>query len=187
MVARYDELRSGRRRRAADDLEDRLAGDRCSRPASDKSAAKLLDETATYLGAGIADLINLFNPERVVIGGWLGQLLGDRLLPRINEAASRHALRLPFSQVSIVEAQLGKDAVALGAATLPIASVLSSGAVVAKKNPARTRRLEFGRATGEPSPPWRQAVPDVATGRAGWDPVVASAEKDSCQDILQAV
>lgn len=147
IVARYDELKRRRVAVKPHELEDRVAaivraGD------TDKSAAKVLEETASYLGAGIADLVNLFNPERVVVGGWLGQLLGESLLPRIHEAASRHALRLPFSHVSILKAQLGKDAVALGAATLPIASVLSSGAVLAKPRPARTRLLEFPGATG---------------------------------------
>lgn len=38
----------------------------------DPEAAALLAEAAEYLGAGIADLINLFNPQRIVIGGWAG-------------------------------------------------------------------------------------------------------------------
>jgi len=50
-------------------------------------------------------LINLFNPERVVLGG---------LLPRIRESARRHALRPPFEQASIGLGQPGVDAVALG-------------------------------------------------------------------------
>jgi predicted NBD/HSP70 family sugar kinase len=147
IVARYDELKRRHVVVKPHELEDRVTAIVQAR-GTDKSAAKVLEETATYLGAGISDLVNLFNPERVVVGGWLGQLLGDSLLPRIHEVASRHALRLPFSHVSLLKAQLGKDAVALGAATLPIASVLSSGAVVAKQKPARTRLLELPSATG---------------------------------------
>ena len=75
-------------------------------------AAAILDETADYLGAGIADLINLFNPERVILGG--------RLLPRIRESARRHSLRHPFAATSLELGQLGPEAVALGAATLPV-------------------------------------------------------------------
>jgi predicted NBD/HSP70 family sugar kinase len=147
IVARYDELKRRKVALKPNELEDRVAAI-VQAGSNDKSAARVLEETATYLGAGIADLVNLFNPERVVVGGWLGQLLSDSLLPRIREVAARHALRLPFSHVSILKAELGKDAVALGAATLPIASVLSSGAVVAKQVPARPRLLEAGRATG---------------------------------------
>src|SRR5215469_3024587 len=67
------------------------------------AAAQVLDEAVTYLGAGIANLVNLFNPERVVVGGWLGRALSDALLPKITEAASTCALRLPFSGVRIVK------------------------------------------------------------------------------------
>lgn len=93
-----------------------------------KTAAKVLDETAGYLGAGIANLINLFNPERIVIGGWAGLALGEQLLPRIREVAGEHALRHPFSQTSIQLGSLGLDAVATGAATLPVADLLAQGA-----------------------------------------------------------
>ena len=44
--------------------------------ATDERAAEVLAETALYLGAGISDLVNLFGPERIVLGGWAGLLLG---------------------------------------------------------------------------------------------------------------
>ena len=102
-------------------------------------ADQVLDETVTYLGAGLADLVNLFNPERIVVGGWLGRTLSDALLPQIREAAERQALRLPFSRVEIVKAELGPDAVALGGATLPIAQLLSAGAMSAADPDTRPR------------------------------------------------
>jgi predicted NBD/HSP70 family sugar kinase len=104
---------------------------------ADLAAAQVMDEVVTYLGAGIANLVNLFNPERVVVGGWLGRALSDPLLPRVTEAAGRNALRLPFSGVEIVKAELGQDAVALGGATLPIAKLLNGGAMA---DPVRAER-----------------------------------------------
>jgi predicted NBD/HSP70 family sugar kinase len=92
------------------------------------AAAKVLDDTAVYLGVGIANLINLFNPERIILGGWAGLLLGDRLLPAIRTAAGQHSLRHPFAETLIELGQLGPDAVALGAATLPIERFLSGRA-----------------------------------------------------------
>jgi len=92
-----------------------------------QSAAKVLKDTATFLGAGIGNLVNLFNPERIVIGGWVGHLLGPELLPQIRQAAAAHALRYPFSHVSIEIGRLGPDAVALGAATLVVERFLASG------------------------------------------------------------
>jgi predicted NBD/HSP70 family sugar kinase len=93
-----------------------------------KIAAKVLEETAGYLGAGIANLINLFNPERIVLGGWAGLSIGGRLLPGIRQAAEAHALRHPYGVASIELCQLGPDAVAVGAATLPVAALLDEGA-----------------------------------------------------------
>jgi predicted NBD/HSP70 family sugar kinase len=91
-------------------------------------AASVLDETALYLGAGIASLINLFNPDRIILGGWAGLLLGGHLLPAIRAAARQHALSHPFAATTIEAGRLGPDAVALGAATLPIQAFLN-GAV----------------------------------------------------------
>jgi predicted NBD/HSP70 family sugar kinase len=72
------------------------------------AAVVVLQETVGYLGAGIASLINLFNPERIVLGGWAGLALGGRFLPEIRESVARHA-------------------VATGAATLPVATLLAAG------------------------------------------------------------
>ena len=76
----------------------------------------------------------------MVVDGWLGRALGDDLLPRIRDAAGRRALHLPFSRVEIVTADLGQDAVALGGATLPIARLLTAGAV-APRHPEKPRRI----------------------------------------------
>ena len=92
-----------------------------------KAAVAVLDETADIVGVGMANLVNLFNPEYIVIGGWVGQLLGPRLLPRIRDAAASQALRFPFSHVAIEVGRLGPDAVAMGAATLVVESFLASG------------------------------------------------------------
>ncbi|MBI0384614.1 ROK family protein, partial [Streptomyces albiflaviniger] len=77
---------------------------------SEARAREVLEETAAYLGAGIADLINLFNPERIILGGWAGLLLGGRVLPRIRAATASYALRRPYAQTEIGLAELGPDA-----------------------------------------------------------------------------
>ncbi len=138
IVARYEQLK---RRRAASgpaELEAGIAGI-IAAAGRDRMAGQVLDETVTYLGAGLADLVNLFNPERIVVGGWLGRTLSDALLPRIREVAEHQALRLPFSRVEIVKAELGPDAVALGGATLPIAQLLSDGAMSSTDPDTRPR------------------------------------------------
>jgi predicted NBD/HSP70 family sugar kinase len=75
--------------------------------------------------------VNLFNPDRIVLAGWAGLALGARLLPQIRAAAAERALRHPFGQTTIQLGQLGPDAVALGAAALPVADLLARGASMA--------------------------------------------------------
>lgn len=92
---------------------------------SSPAAAALLAQTAEYLGMGIANLINLFNPERVIVCGWAGLLLGEKLLPAIRESAGRHSLRHPFAATTIELGVLGPDEPTLGAATLLLEDFLN--------------------------------------------------------------
>jgi predicted NBD/HSP70 family sugar kinase len=125
-----DRYREANRGRAAGGVDEESALALILTEAEDgssRAAQTVLAETAGYLGAGIATLVNLFNPERFILGGWAGLALGGRRLAEIRAAAAEHALRRPFEQVSIELCQLGPDAVALGAATLPVAQLLSEG------------------------------------------------------------
>ncbi|HEY6493810.1 MAG TPA: ROK family protein [Trebonia sp.] len=88
-------------------------------------AAGLLTETAEYLGAGLGTLVNLFNPERIIVGGWAGLQLGACLLPEIRESARSHSLRQLYAATAINLGELGPGAVARGAATLPMEAFLN--------------------------------------------------------------
>jgi predicted NBD/HSP70 family sugar kinase len=138
ILARYRKARNGRA--VPGDDEQAQLNALVSAAGRSKAAERVLDETAGYLGAGIANLINLFNPERIVLSGWAGLALGDALLPRIREAAAAHALRHPYGQTSIELGQLGSDAIAIGAATLPVAALLEQGADP-RANPAPVRKV----------------------------------------------
>ncbi|MFI6229701.1 ROK family protein [Micromonospora echinospora] len=137
VLDRYREARGGRAVPGADE-ESQLAA-LVEAAAESATARRVLDETAGYLGAGVANLINLFNPERVVLGGWAAMALGD-LLPAVRAAAGRQALRQPYEQASIELCRLGVDAVALGAATLPIARLLAAGGVRPARSDRRRRK-----------------------------------------------
>ncbi len=91
-----------------------------------ESGSPVIAETVTYLGIGLSNLINLINPERIVIGGWLGLLLGRHLLDDIRAASAENSLPRPYAATSIVMGRLGPDAVAHGAATLVLDEFLNA-------------------------------------------------------------
>ncbi len=86
----------------------------------DPVATHVLEETTRYLGAGVANLINLVNPQRIVLGGWVSQQIGPSILPRLREVVACYALEQPWSATTIVLGQVRPDAVAMGAATLAL-------------------------------------------------------------------
>ncbi|MEU1459819.1 ROK family protein [Streptomyces sp. NPDC005727] len=150
LVARWREA-GGRPSAGADEetaLTELLAA---ARPAGgrapDPVAAAVLAETAEYLGAGLSDLINLFQPERLLIGGWAGLQLGGAFLDQVREHALAQALRFPAGRVGIELGLLGPDAVTVGAAVLPLAAFFTRGG-------HRPRPV----ARPVPSPAWRVAL-----------------------------
>ncbi|MFF9347054.1 ROK family protein [Streptomyces sp. NPDC014734] len=112
----------------------------------DATALAVLEETAEYLGAGFADLINLFQPERILVGGWAGLQLGTRFLDTVREYATSYALSFPASRVRIDLGTLGPDAVTVGAAILPLADFFAHGG---RREPADTE---------ETTPAWQEAL-----------------------------
>jgi predicted NBD/HSP70 family sugar kinase len=90
-------------------------------------AADVLAEAAEYLGIGIANLVNLLSPDRVVLSGSAGAIMGPAILPAVRDAVGRHALDYLAGRTEVVLGRLGPEAVALGAATLPIAQLLATG------------------------------------------------------------
>jgi glucokinase len=81
----------------------------------DPVALKVLDGIARRLGATMGSLVNIFNPEVIVVGGGWGLAAGDFLLGTAREAMMREALSPGRELVRIVPAQLGSDAGLLGA------------------------------------------------------------------------
>jgi glucokinase len=83
----------------------------------DKKALKVIEETGKYLGIGIANLVNIFNPEMVVVGGGLSNL-GEMLLKPARQEFKKHALKLPAKSVKIVRAELRDKSGLYGAIAL---------------------------------------------------------------------
>jgi predicted NBD/HSP70 family sugar kinase len=107
---------------------------------SNGAAGAALDQAATYLAIGAANLVNLFNPEKIILGGWLGLKLGPPLVAKIRTAVRDQALEYTASRVSIEVAQLGPEAVALGASTLVVDELLANGGVPPVIGAAKQKR-----------------------------------------------
>lgn len=121
--------RRASRARGVVDLSDEQAIERLAAEAQAGRAAavRVLRDTARYLGAGLSDLINLLNPDRIVIGGWVGLRLGPLLLALLREEARARSLTPPFERASLDLCHLGPDAVALGAATIVVDRFFAAG------------------------------------------------------------
>ena len=88
----------------------------------DARARELLHGIGRYLGAGIATLVNLFNPELVVIGGGFAAA-GDFLFEPAREVVRRDALAPAGERVRIVRAELGTAAGLIGAGLVAFAAL----------------------------------------------------------------
>ena len=80
-------------------------------------ALEVLEHVGFHLGVGISDLVNVFNPELVVVGGGFAGA-GDLLLESARRVVAERALLPAREVVEIVEAQLGPDAGLIGAGLL---------------------------------------------------------------------
>ncbi|MCG2713104.1 MAG: ROK family protein [Candidatus Omnitrophica bacterium] len=89
---------------------------------NDPEAIQILEKAGLNLGVRIAYLINLFNPEIVILGGGM-ERAGDLILEPIKRMVRRLAFEEPASMVRIIPSRLGDNAVSLGAASLVIREI----------------------------------------------------------------
>jgi len=81
----------------------------------DSLALEVILKAANYLGVGMVNLVNIFNPEMIIVGGGMAKM-GNLLLDPARQVVRERAFQLPAQAVRIVPAQLGDDAGVLGAA-----------------------------------------------------------------------
>ena len=72
----------------------------------DPLALELVEETAYYMGWGIANLVNILNPD-IVLLGTIAVAAGDLLLDPIRETVLKFAMTRPAEAVKIAPAELG--------------------------------------------------------------------------------
>ncbi len=93
--------------------------------AGDEEAIEALSETGTAMGIGFATLINILNPEKIILGGPLS-IVGNYLLPSIEDIATKHALPEMRPTVDILLSSFEKDASLIGAVSIVVDDILSN-------------------------------------------------------------
>ncbi|MFZ3495743.1 ROK family protein [Streptomyces sp. 5.8] len=111
--------------------------------AGDPAAVEAVTRTALHLGTAVADLLNLFDPQVLVIGGPTAERLGERLLRETRDVVARHALPHALDSVELRLSAVRNNPVSLGAATFALEGFLDDretfGPVKAGRRAARTR------------------------------------------------
>lgn len=85
--------------------------------AGDPVARRIFTRMGEYIGIGMASVVNLLNPERIIVGGGVADA-GDILLNPLKETIKKRAMKIAGETVQVVPAQLGNTAGVIGASLL---------------------------------------------------------------------
>ena len=85
--------------------------------AGDAVAKRIFTRMGEYIGIGMASVVNLLNPEKIIIGGGVADA-GDILLNPLKETIKKRAMKIAGETVQVVPAQLGNTAGVIGASLL---------------------------------------------------------------------
>ena len=83
----------------------------------DAPARQIMDEVCDALAAGVASLVNAFNPCHIVLGGGIIEGMPE-LVPRIDQGVRNRALDAATKDLVVSASMLGNDAGIIGAAAL---------------------------------------------------------------------
>lgn len=83
----------------------------------DAVAKQIFNIVGEYLGVALVSVVNLLNPEKIIVGGGVGQA-GDLILNPVREAIQRRCIPTSAAAVEVVQAQLGESAGVVGASLL---------------------------------------------------------------------
>lgn len=95
----------------------------------DEVARGILEETGRYVGVGLSNVVNMFDPEVLIVGGST-MLTGELLLDPAIQVARDRAVPGMADNVRIVPGELGEDAGPVGAAALVLRETLAKGGVM---------------------------------------------------------
>ncbi len=80
-------------------------------------ARTIIETAAEALGVGLVNIIHIFNPEKIILGGGVMQM-GALLLEPAKRIVKERTMSVPFNAVHIIPAELGNDVGLIGAGAL---------------------------------------------------------------------
>ncbi|MBN1481365.1 ROK family protein [candidate division KSB1 bacterium] len=86
--------------------------------AGDAAVIAAVEKSALYVGYAVANFLNIFNPQVVVIGGGVVEAIGEPYVKIVRNTATKNVFDIARRNVQIVKAELGDNSAALGAAVL---------------------------------------------------------------------
>jgi glucokinase len=112
----------------------------------DAVARAALEETARYLGIGVASLVSVFNPDMIVLGGSLSRA-GDIMLPIIERMLRERTFHQLHDKAQVKMASHGFDACVMGGVALVLDSILGQASLAAQGSTV-VLRSEFSAGRG---------------------------------------
>jgi glucokinase-like ROK family protein len=94
--------------------------------AGDRLSTNVLMEAGTHLGTALADIVNLLNPQKIILGGSVPRIAQALLLDPMMLALRQRAFHQSVSELEVAVSQLGEEAAAVGAAQLAAESLLEA-------------------------------------------------------------
>lgn len=107
--------------------------------AGDEAAKSAVDDAIEYLGIGLANVVTMIGPDRIVIGGGAAGA-GTEFIDRVHDAVRARVTLVPPEQIEIVAATLGASAGAVGAAVAAADSPTKDRMFLAGEVPSAARR-----------------------------------------------
>ncbi|MFT4203056.1 MAG: ROK family transcriptional regulator [Chitinophagaceae bacterium] len=111
--------------RESDSLEERFLTFIRAVERRDNLAVELLNEGGYNLGRGIAVLVHVFNPKKIVLSG-RGALAGSVWLPPIQQAINEHCIRRLSEDIELVVSDIGHQAGLIGTSALVVENMFRS-------------------------------------------------------------
>lgn len=91
--------------------------------AGDPNAKKIFEDVAEVLGLGIGNLVNIFNPQRIILGWSLGQAY-ELLWPTLKESVCKNSLSDPAAKLEVIPTTNGADDCLLGCIALVLDEII---------------------------------------------------------------